>query len=150
MLLKEINTLYPKSYLNHTVNIQSRLWLSRVVGEKNIWTDSERYTTRFHMVAVVVLTFNSLSLLDLVKNMWCVKSKQYFNKFWDKGFSLETILWWWLYTTENMKFPIDLHIKAYDFNHWLLSLHGFKYLHYSVTLCRGGETHFLVFAQTLI
>ena len=34
MLFKVTNTLYPKSHLNHTVNIQSGLGLSRVVGEK--------------------------------------------------------------------------------------------------------------------
>ena len=34
MLFKVTNTLYPKSDLNHTVNIQSGLGLSRVVGEK--------------------------------------------------------------------------------------------------------------------
>jgi hypothetical protein len=34
MLFKVTNTLYPKSHLNHTVNIQSGLGLSRVVEEK--------------------------------------------------------------------------------------------------------------------
>ena len=45
---------------------------------------------------------------------------------------------------------MDLHIKAYNLNHWFLSLYGFQYLHYSVTLLSQGETHFLVFSQTLI
>ena len=63
-------------------------------------------------------------------------------KFWDKGFTLETKHWWWLYISEKMKFPIDLHIKAYHLNHWLLSLYGFKYLHYSVTLSSLGWNPF--------
>ena len=33
---------------------------------------------------------------------------------------------------------MNLHIKAYQLNHWLLSLYGFKYLHYSVTLLSRG------------
>ena len=37
-------------------------------------------------------------------------------------------------TIEKILFPMDLHMKAYHFNHWLLSVHEFKYLHYSVTL----------------
>ena len=36
------------------------------------------------------------------------------------------------------KFPTDLHMKAYHLNHWLLSLHELKYLHYSVTLSSRG------------
>ena len=35
-------------------------------------------------------------------------------------------------------FHMDLHIKAYHLNHWLLSLYAFKYLHYSVTLSSRG------------
>ena len=33
---------------------------------------------------------------------------------------------------------MDLHRKAYHLNHWLFSLHAFKYLHYSVTLSSRG------------
>ena len=94
------------------------------------------------MVAVIALTCHRLSLLDPVLNMWCVIFKQYFMKFWDKGFTLETKHWWWLYISEKMKFPMDLHIKAYHLNHWLLSLYGFKYLHYSVTLSSRGWNPF--------
>ena len=39
-----------------------------------------------------------------------------------------------IYWRKKIKFPIDLHIKAYHLNYWLLFLYGFKYLHYSVTL----------------
>ena len=63
-------------------------------------------------------------------------------KFWDKGFTLETKHWWWLYITKKMKFPMDLHNKAYHLNHWLLSLYGIKYLHYSVTLLSRGWNSF--------
>ena len=94
------------------------------------------------MVPVIALTFNSLSLLNPVWNTWCVIFKQYFMKFWDKGFTLETKHWWWLYISEKIKFPMDLHIKAYHLNHWLLSLYGFKYLHYSVTLSSRGWNPF--------
>ena len=37
---------------------------------------------------------------------------------------------------------MGLHMKAYHFNHWLLSLHEFRYLHYSVTLLSRGGTCF--------
>ena len=37
---------------------------------------------------------------------------------------------------------MDLHIKAYHLNHWLLSLHEFRYLHYSVTLLSRGWNKF--------
>ena len=33
---------------------------------------------------------------------------------------------------------MDLHIKAYYLNHWLLSLYAFKALHCSVTLLSKG------------
>ena len=33
-------------------------------------------------------------------------------------------------------------MKAYHFNHWLLSLHEFKYLHYSVTFLSMGRNNF--------
>ena len=33
-------------------------------------------------------------------------------------------------------------MKAYHLNHWLLSLHEFKYLHYSVTLLSRGWNYF--------
>ena len=122
ILLKVTNSLYPKSHFNPTANMQSGLGLSRVVGENNILTDFGRKATRLHLVAVIALTFISLSLLDSVLNMLCVIFKQYFLKFWDKGFT------WWLYILEEMNFPIDLHIKAYHLKHWLLSLYGFEYL----------------------
>ena len=35
---------------------------------------------------------------------------------------------------------MDLHIKAYHLNHWLL--YDFKYLHYSVTLLSQGLNQF--------
>ena len=91
------------------------------------------------MVAVIALT---LSLLDPVLNMWCVIFKQYFMTFWDKGFMLETKHWWWLYISDKMKFPMDLHIKAYHLNHWLLSLYGFRYLLYSVIPLSQGWNSF--------
>ena len=119
-----------KSHSQHTITTMT----FKSGQSKNIWTDSERYTTKLHVVPVVALTFNSLSLRDPVKNMWCVKSKQYFIKFWDKGFILETIHWWWLYIKENKKFSMDLHIKAYDLNHWLLSLYGVMALSTFITL----------------
>ena len=37
---------------------------------------------------------------------------------------------------------MDLHIKAYHFNHWLLSLYAIKYLHCSVTLLSRGWNKF--------
>ena len=37
---------------------------------------------------------------------------------------------------------MDLHMKAYHLNHWLLSLHQFKYLHYSATLLSRGWNKF--------
>ena len=37
---------------------------------------------------------------------------------------------------------MDLHVKAYHFNHWLLSLHNLKYLHYSVTFSSRGWNYF--------
>ena len=44
---------------------------------------------------------------------------------------------------------MDLHIKAYHLNHWLVSLYAFKYLQYSVKKnCHGGGTNILVFSQT--
>ena len=46
-----------------------------------------------------------------------------------------------IYILKN-KFPLDLHIKAYHLNHWLLSLYGFKYLHFSVTLLSQGWNPF--------
>ena len=41
-----------------------------------------------------------------------------------------------------MKFLTDLHIKAYHLKHWLLSLYGFKYLHYSLILLSQGGNSF--------
>ena len=40
------------------------------------------------------------------------------------------------------KFPMDLHMKAFHLNHWLLSSHEFKYLHYTVTLLSWGRNKF--------
>ena len=37
---------------------------------------------------------------------------------------------------------MDLHIKAYHLNRWLLSLYGLKYLHFSVTLLSRGWNSF--------
>ena len=69
-------------------------------------------------------------------------------KFWDKGFTLETIHSWWLKILQTNKFPMDLHIKAYHLNHWLLSLYALKYLHYSVTLSsRGWNWYFGVYSD---
>ena len=45
---------------------------------------------------------------------------------------------------------MDLHIKAYPWNHWLLSLYAFKYLQRSVTLLSRGGTNILVITQTLM
>ena len=58
-------------------------------------------------------------------------------KFWDKGLTLETIHSQWLKILQTNKFPMDIHIKVYNWNHWLLSLYAFKHLHYSVTLSSG-------------
>jgi hypothetical protein len=69
MLFKVTNTLYPKPQVNHTVNIQSGLGLSRVVREKLFLSDSERKITRLCTIVGIALTFNILSLLDPVLNM---------------------------------------------------------------------------------
>ena len=48
------------------------------------------------MVAGIAHTFKGFSLLDPVLNRWCVKFKQYFMKFWENGFTLETMYSWGL------------------------------------------------------
>ena len=46
------------------------------------------------------------------------------------------------------KLPLDLHIKAYHLNHWLLSLYAFKYLHCFVALSSWGWNYFFgVYSQ---
>ena len=94
------------------------------------------------MVAVIALTFNSLSILDPVLNTWCAIFKQYFMKFWDKGFTLETKHFRCLYISDKIKFPMGIHIQFYHLKHWLLSLYGVRHLHYSVTLSSRGWNPF--------
>ena len=134
------NTLFLKSHLNHTVNIQSGPGLSRVVGEKI------PQTSRLHVVAVIALTFHSLSLRDPVLHTWCAIFKQFFMKIEIKELCYR-------------QYIVDAYIYKKNINFlriyisrpliWTIGC-GFKYLHYSVTLSLRGETHFLVFAQTLI
>ena len=70
-------------------------------------------------------------------------------KFGDKGFTLETIHSWWLKISQKKKtFCMDLHVKAYHFNQWLLSLYAFKYLYCSITLSsRGWNWYFSVYSD---
>ena len=43
---------------------------------------------------------------------------------------------------------MDLHIKAYHLNHWLMSLYVFKYLQCSVTLLsQGWNSYFGVYSD---
>ena len=43
---------------------------------------------------------------------------------------------------------MDLHIKAYHLNHWLLSLYAFQFLYYPVTLSsRGWNLYFCVYSD---
>ena len=94
------------------------------------------------MVTVIALTFHSLSLLDPVLSTWCVIFQQYFMNFWvmdsQKG---QNIYDDYIYR-KKIQFLRDLHIKIYHLNHCLLSLYGFKYLHYSVTLLSRGWNSF--------
>ena len=76
-----------KSHSQHTISTRTLKSGRRT----NILTDYERLTTRLHLVAGIALTINSLSLLDRVLNLLCVKFKQYFMKFRDIGVPLETI-----------------------------------------------------------
>ena len=65
----ESDTLYLKSHFNHTVNIQSGLGLSRVVGEKICLQILKGKQQDFMWWQGLHLYFNSFNLLDPVLSM---------------------------------------------------------------------------------
>ena len=128
------HTFYSNFYLNHRVNIQSGLGLSRVVGEKKIFLHI------FEGKPQDIMWWHGLQLLETVWVPWTLLQTGnvlwldniFLKKWWDITFTMT------LDIAKKNKFPMDLHIMVYHLNHWLLSLYAFKYLHYSVTLLSQG------------